>query len=736
MALVAQHSISIIFPAYNEEDNIAQAVGQAVHCMQLLFRDWEVIVVDDGSQDKTGEIIDGLAEQNPRVIALHHAPNQGYGAALKTGILNASKELLFFCDSDLQFHLSELVLPLTWIEQYDIVIGYRAKRQDPLHRRLNALGWKTLVRLLLGLKVKDIDCAFKLFRSVVFQAIQIDAVGAMVNTDILVQALRTGFKIKEIPVTHFPRRQGKQTGANLHVVLKAFKELFGLYRKLRNIRPLVIEYERRQGRQAAGRERRRAERRQVMLPINFPDRRQRFIQLNGDLRPLSLPGSQSVIPNLLRLRSVAHSRRIAMVAACPFPANHGTPAGIKETAEAIAQQGHQVHLVTYHFGDGPAPRGVHLHRIADLGFGRQVVVGPTWQKPLLDLLMVFTLCRVIRRERIELIHAHNYEGALIGYAAKLLTRRPLVYNAVNTMSDELPSYDFIRPRSLARGLAHLLDAWVPRLANRVIAISEELAQFLRRRGVRPERLQMIPLGIDTAVFAAVDTSARTAIRQRFQLGDQPLVMYTGILDRFQRVDYLLQAMRHVVDHFPEAHLLLVTNVATEQDLQTCQALIQELGLRGRVEIVPHTPFEDIPRFLAAADVTVVPRPHCPGFPVKLLNYMAAAKPIVLFEGSAKGLQHLEHAFVVADHDWRALGQGIITLLQHPDLAQTLAQNARQWAEENLSWPSIVNKIEHVYAALLQPPGWGSWEQTTTLGMEAHRLAGRTPTRSREKVHGL
>src|SRR5512132_3702656 len=161
MALVAQRGISIILPAYNEEDNIAKAVEQAVHCVKALFQDWEVIVVNDGSQDKTGEIIDGLSEQNERVIALHHSSNQGYGAALKTGILQACQELIFFCDSDLQFHLSELVLPLTWIEQYDIVIGYRAKRQDPWHRRLNALGWKALVRLLLGLRARDIDCAFK-----------------------------------------------------------------------------------------------------------------------------------------------------------------------------------------------------------------------------------------------------------------------------------------------------------------------------------------------------------------------------------------------------------------------------------------------------------------------------------------------------------------------------------------------------------------------------------------------
>jgi 1,2-diacylglycerol 3-alpha-glucosyltransferase len=735
MAFVAQRGISIILPAYNEEDNIAKAVEQAVHCLKALCQDWEVIVVNDGSQDKTGEIIDGLAEQNDRVIGLHHPSNQGYGAALKTGILRAHKELIFFCDSDLQFHLSELVLPLTWIEQYDIVVGYRAKRQDPLHRRLNALGWNTVVRLLLGLKVHDIDCAFKLFRSAVFSAIKIDAVGAMVNTDILVQATRMGFKIKEVPVTHFPRLQGKQTGADLRVVLRAFKELFWLYRKLRNIHPIVFTYDRRQGQNGGEfQERRRAERRQVMLPINFPDRRRRFIRVDG----LEIPLTFSLdLANLLPVRP-RRPLNIAMVAACPFPANHGTPAGIKEAAAAIAKKGHRVHIVTYHFGAGKGPLGASIHRIPNLGFGQKMVVGPTWQKPLFDFLMVLTLCRVVRRESIDLIHAHNYEGALIGYIARTLTRRPLIYNAVNTMSDELPTYHFLRPKSLASWLARFLDHWVPRLADRIIAISDELARFLQARGIGAEHLHVVPLGIDGSVFQDIAESQRAALRERHGLGTRPLVMYTGILDRFQRIDYLLQAMQIVVEKLPEARLMLVVNMTTDQDLQDCRRMIGALGLQAHVEIVTNRSFAEVPLFLAAADVTVVCRPQCPGLPVKLLNYMAAAKPIVVFEGSAKGLRHQHNALVVADHDWQALGYSILTLLQDPALAQTLGQNARQWADEHRSWPNIVTHIENVYYELVEPHDHTMLRQTPAAASQAseHEHAQPMATLQGKKVHGL
>lgn len=288
MALVSRHSISIVFPAYNEEDNVASAVEQAAHCAESLFPDWEVIVVNDGSKDRTGAIIDDLAKGNERVVPIHHNGNGGYGKALRSGIQAATKDLVFFCDSDLQFHLGEMVLLLTWIEQYDLVIGYRVRRQDAFHRRMNAFGWGMLVRLVLGLKVRDIDCAFKLFRRPLFQAIKIDAVGAMVNTDILVQATRMGFRLKEVPVTHFPRMKGTQTGANIRVILKAFRELIQLRRKLATVGPIVTRVDRRRLQSPIDfRDRRKADRRKVNLCINFTDRRRRYVVEQGEGAPVA-----------------------------------------------------------------------------------------------------------------------------------------------------------------------------------------------------------------------------------------------------------------------------------------------------------------------------------------------------------------------------------------------------------------------------------------------------------------
>jgi Glycosyltransferases involved in cell wall biogenesis len=228
-------TLSVIFPAFNEEANIRQTVESARLVLPKLAETWEIILVNDGSRDGTTPLCDLLAEQYPEVRAIHHTDNRGYGAALKSGILAARHDYIFFTDSDGQFDLQELEHLIEWASHYEIVTGYRAKRQDPPHRLINAWGWKTLVRMVLGVKVRDIDCAFKIFQRSVFDRVQIRSVGAMVNTEILAQAMSFGMRIHEVKVSHYPRRHGKPSGANLRVIMKAFRELFRLWGQLRNV---------------------------------------------------------------------------------------------------------------------------------------------------------------------------------------------------------------------------------------------------------------------------------------------------------------------------------------------------------------------------------------------------------------------------------------------------------------------------------------------------------------------
>jgi len=223
-----RYPISIFFPCYNEEQNVERVTRDALEVAGRISDDYEVIIVNDGSRDKTAEIADRLARENPIVRVIHHEVNKGYGAALQTGFKNAIKELVFYTDGDGQFKIEEITKLLPFIEKYDIVSGYRIKRQDPFIRKLNAFLWRVLVNNLFKLSVSDVDSAFKLYRRKIFDEITLSSQGALIDTEILAKARAKGYTIIEVGVNHYPRLAGEQTGAKFSVILKAFKELFKL----------------------------------------------------------------------------------------------------------------------------------------------------------------------------------------------------------------------------------------------------------------------------------------------------------------------------------------------------------------------------------------------------------------------------------------------------------------------------------------------------------------------------
>jgi CheY-like chemotaxis protein/GT2 family glycosyltransferase len=228
-------SISAVLPAYNEEALIEKAVRRVSGVLRDLIPDYEVIVVNDGSKDRTGEILAALrmAEPDLRLRVVTHSVNQGYGAALASGFDAATKVLIFMTDGDEQFDVAELAELLPAMDDdTDLVIGWRQDRADPPVRLFNAWGWKQLVNGLFGYTARDVDCAFKLFRREVWESLTVRARGATFSAELLIKARRLGFRVKELPVSHFPRTAGSATGARLDVIVRAFVELFRLRRHL------------------------------------------------------------------------------------------------------------------------------------------------------------------------------------------------------------------------------------------------------------------------------------------------------------------------------------------------------------------------------------------------------------------------------------------------------------------------------------------------------------------------
>jgi len=232
--------LSVFFPAYNEEENIKKTVTEAIAVLTKVAKKWEIIVIDDGSTDRTGERVKELIKKESRLRLVTHTPNRGYGAALKSGLYHSRYNLITFMDADGQFDFGEITgfLETQRKTGADLVIGYYQQRQVPLYRLWGSKWlWQPAIYCLFGLKVRDIDCGFKLLKKEVIEKIpKLEAErGPFISSELLIKAKQTGFKIREIGVSHFPRKSGKATGASLKVILSGFLDLVRLKRKLKRI---------------------------------------------------------------------------------------------------------------------------------------------------------------------------------------------------------------------------------------------------------------------------------------------------------------------------------------------------------------------------------------------------------------------------------------------------------------------------------------------------------------------
>ena len=229
------NAVSLFFPMFNEEKNIGEAVRSALETLGKVSVHYEVIVVDDGSRDQTGALADRLAAADRRVRVVHHPENQGYGAALRSGFQAARHPLVVLADGDNQFDLSEVSILLGAFDGVDVVSGYRIARRDPPIRRLNALMYNRLARMLFDIPVRDVNCGFKIYRHDLLERLlpQLRSTGALINVEMLARARKLGAQVAEVGVHHYPREAGSQTGGKPAVILRAFHELLELSRDLR-----------------------------------------------------------------------------------------------------------------------------------------------------------------------------------------------------------------------------------------------------------------------------------------------------------------------------------------------------------------------------------------------------------------------------------------------------------------------------------------------------------------------
>lgn len=229
--------LSLVLPAYNEEDNIELVVNAALATLPTYAPTFEVLVVNDGSRDSTGRIVDGLSSAHKDVRAIHHRANKGYGGALKSGFAASSGDFVMFMDADRQFDVEDIRLLAPFVELFDIVAGFRMERSDAIHRRINAEIFNLAVRVLFGVHMRDLDCAFKVFRGEQIRSLKLTTSGALINAEIQAKLRRQGATLVQVGVPHHPRVAGQATGGDVRVIAEAMRETVSLWVRMHHYQP-------------------------------------------------------------------------------------------------------------------------------------------------------------------------------------------------------------------------------------------------------------------------------------------------------------------------------------------------------------------------------------------------------------------------------------------------------------------------------------------------------------------
>lgn len=383
--------------------------------------------------------------------------------------------------------------------------------------------------------------------------------------------------------------------------------------------------------------------------------------------------------------------RIAVVAACPFPSPQGSQVFVGEMCEALARRGHEVELLTYGQGEERAtpPTSYAHRRIRRLPGDDAMRSGPTIVKPLLNLLLVRHLSRMLARERFDVVHAHNYEAGAVAVLVRTIRHVPVVYHSHSVMAEELPSY-FANPaaKQCARVVGASFDRTLPRSADHVIALSADCAAAMRSAGVADDDLSVLPPALADIGRGPPREAARASLgvaADRFVLG------YCGNLDAYQDLHVVAAAVARMgAAQRASAPLWLVVTHARDARFER---MLEYTGAAQWTTVVLARSFAEVRSALAASDVLVLPRRAPSGFPIKLLNYMAAGR--VTLAGSA-GARLMTAGVIAAGErpdDWAAALEG---LRANPASADRMGEAARARFLSTHTWDAALPALERVY----------------------------------------
>lgn len=383
--------------------------------------------------------------------------------------------------------------------------------------------------------------------------------------------------------------------------------------------------------------------------------------------------------------------RILMLAPEPFLEPRGTPLSVYQRVRSLSALGYEVDLVTYHVGRDVEMPNLRIHRIPALPFIKEVPVGPSWMKPLLDILLLAVAFLLMLRRRFDVIHSHE-EAAFIAVFLSFLFRTRHIYDMHSSLPRQFSNFGFGNWRLLVT-LFELLERLVINTCDAVITVGVDLEALVRR--INPEvplvTIENMPLTVSDLGNVTVNLNQ---LRQRLALEDALPVVYTGTFEAYQGLDLLLESARIVVEANPKAQFLMVGGkthqIAHWQDV-ACQN-----GLAGHMRFVGTVPVEEAVLYLDLAEVLVSPRTGGTSVPLKIYSYLHAGKAVVATRLIAHTTVLTDQIACLVEPTKEALAEGILTLLGDSQLRIRLGDEARSFAEEKYSFAVYKDKLRHIY----------------------------------------
>lgn len=391
--------------------------------------------------------------------------------------------------------------------------------------------------------------------------------------------------------------------------------------------------------------------------------------------------------------------RILMLAPQPFLEPRGTPISVYQRARGLGELGHQVDLVTYHVGRHVDLRGVTIHRIPKVPFIKEVKVGPSWYKPLLDLLLLGKALSLLATRRYDVIHSHE-EAAFFSMLLAPTFRTRHLYDMHSSLPKQLVNFNYGNTLPLIK-LFEAFENRVINTADAVITIGSDLEEYVREQNPRVPHV-MIQNQAVHGPDGMIDQVAVNRLKAQLGIGNRLPIVYTGTFERYQGIELLIGSAKILKQQCPEAVFVLVGGKPAQVEYWKNEARLA--GVEDRVLFVGTVPIEEVNTYVDIADILVSPRTEGTSVPLKIYTYLHSGKPVVATNLTAHTIVLTDETAVLTDPTVEAFATGLMKLVRSPELRQQIGEQAQQYALEHHNAKGYMTKLEEIYAALRSPTG--------------------------------